>query len=398
MTSFFHSFVRPRLRPEDRTNLDKDKEDRQAAAILESIFEFGIVCSPERLNIYSDRTTQNVEKQLRLKSGDPEYTLSQSRFCLTLCEASELYEPEERGIRAREAAPPGSGPDDTMLLQSHADLFGPWAIGFDPIASRRLGILPTIYFAPTDMFGQRVGHSSAPGLSVQMIQRLKETRELLVLLALIEADLKVGEWSLPSLHMIDSLGYDLPFEVSVVSGIRALSAEQRRQIFQHFNIDRGPALDLVSHLEMMMGLFQETDSTLDGTPYAFYEQKEWRLIHHMRDGMVWYSLGRQPSFRDPLAPFREEEVGRLRTLLQAQFEPRNETYFESCWVLEAVDDQLVSNYVSMVIVPRRSRSLAAAVLDRFGAEVPLFDAEEFGYRESDVGASSRARGGKDEQN
>jgi len=230
-----------------------------------------------------------------------------------------------------------------------------------------------------------------------MIQRLKEAREVLVLLGLIEADLEVSGGSMPPLEVIDSLGYDLPFERSIVAKVRALSAEQRMQIFQHFNIDRSPALHLVSYLEMMMGLFQETDSSLDGTPYAFYQQKEWRLIHHMRQGMSWYSLGPQPLFRDQLAPYRQEEVRRLRALLRSQFGPRDESYFASCWVLEEVDGRLVSDYVSQIIVPRRARPLVAGLLARYGGDVPLLDAEEFGFRGSDGVATPSPRGEVDQQ-
>lgn len=334
------------------------------------MLQIGFLCTPERLEILSDRTTQNAGKQALLAKGEPELALGQSRFCVTLCEPADLYVPVRRGLAA------GMGPGEG---KSHADLFGAWAIGFDPLQSRRLGILPTIYFSPTDMFGEALGIGGIPGLNLQMIQRLKELRDLLILLAGIEADLEVTGGTLPPRDMIDSLGYDLPFEGRIVETIRSMPAERRKAVFELFNIDRSPALDLVSYVEMMMGLFQQTDSKIDGTPYAFYQQKEWRLIHHMRDGMIWYCLGPQPEFRDAYAWDRQPQIASLRRLIEELAGPRDEDYFSNCWLLEEVDGRPVSDHITMVIVPKRARHLAAHLLDRYAVPAQLVDAEEFGF-------------------
>jgi len=75
-----------------------------------------------------------------------------------------------------------------------------------------------------------------------------------------------------------------------------LSVAQRRELFELFNTDREPALSLVGFIDMMLSLFQETDSYFDHSPLAFYQQREWRLIHHMRESAIWYCLGDSQAF------------------------------------------------------------------------------------------------------
>lgn len=378
MACFFHSFVRAvgdeatANRPYRTSRGEREYDEEQSAATLRSILEYGLLCTPEWLSIRPDRRTDNPRKQQLLRDGKPEYRHSQSRFCLTLCEPEELY---------RRMAP--SFDEVKAPLRSHADLFGYWAIGFDALLSRRLGFLPTNYFAPTDMFGARDGAGRVPGLNLQMIQRLKETRELLILLAYLEQGLEIGDYVLPSLDKLEALQLDLPYEPKAMARVRALSPCERRRIFELFDIDRPAALDLVDYLEMMFGLFQETDSTRDATPYAFYRQREWRLIHHERTGMQWYCLGSQPSFRNPLARDRLEQVNALRAHLSRHRRPDPEGYFRGCWVLEEVDGLRPADYVNAIIVPRRSVQRASLIAREFGCPAAVVAAEDCGYEPPD---------------
>jgi hypothetical protein len=299
----FHCFPRPRaLKESALTNWNEDI----TKLVLQSILEYGVLCTPERLRVFASPQTDNEKKKEDLLRGNPEYVHTQSRFCLTLCSESELFEPKIRGITPR-ANGPAIG--DKKCL-SHADLFGPCAISFEPMVSRRLGIVPTNYFAPGDMFGNRYAPSGgeAPGLNIQMIHRLKELRELLIILAMIESSMPVGEVTLPGQDALQALGLTLPYEQKILRLIKELNFRERKNIFELFNIDREIALNLISFVEMMLSLYQETDSTIDGAVLAFYEQREWRLIHHMRLGAVWYCLGGQPEFRNPLAGSRQEEI------------------------------------------------------------------------------------------
>jgi len=375
----FHSFRRPRkLQALGQATGGRDAAGsvNSALNIIHSILEFGLLCTPERLNIFPDKETQNGRKRELLASGHPEYSHIQSRFCLTLCNETELFEPKIRNV-----APIATTTAAETGWLSHADLFGPFSISFDPIASRRFGIIPTNYYAPTDLFGNRytAGGGTTPGLNIQMIQRLKELRELGILLAMIEKSIEVDGHALAGGDVLDALGLTLPFEEEVVGKIHRLSKKERSKVFELFNIDRESALSLVSFIEMMLGAFQETDSKSGAGTLAFYQQREWRLIHHMRAGMTWYCLGSQPPFRDPLAGERTTQILNLRQSL-AEIEPRSEEYFKHCWLLEKVDDLPVRNFLVSIIVPRVVVNDVKKLTYQFECGADVIAAEDFGYQ------------------
>jgi hypothetical protein len=348
----FHSFPRPR-RVGLNTRADEDRRDATSLLVLESILRYGILCTPERLNIFPAHLTMNRRKRKLLESGSPEYSHSQSRFCLTLCDAPELFERKIRGI-----VPASDGPrSEERHPVSHADLFGFFAVAFDPLSARRLGIVPTVYFSPSDIFGHRFlpGGGEAPGLNIQIVQRLKELRELLIVHAMIERSVTTADGSqLPGDDVLHALDLRLPFEDEIVRRVYALSDDDRRRVFDLFDIDRELALGLVSFTEMMLSLFQETDSSADAGVLAFYQQREWRLIHHMREGMLWYCLGEQPVFRNPFATMRRKEIERLKSIVnEVAASERSESYFKHCWLLEQVDGVHVNQFIANVVVPAR---------------------------------------------
>lgn len=348
-------------------------------ATLRSIFKYGLLCTPERLDVYASRGTENSEKKKLSREGKVEFSHSQSRLCFTLCEEYELYEPKIRGLLPGEKGPVAGGHD----VLAHSDLFGPYAVSFDPVVSRRLGIVPTNYFAPSDVFGERFKGTgtNVPGLGIQMIQRLKELRDLMIAIAMIEESVRIHGVTLPGRDVIDALGLTLPFEGQVSSRIKSLSYRNRLRIVELLDIDREVALNLVSFTEMMLSLFQETDSTIDGRILAFYQQREWRLIHHMRPGMVWYCLGHQPEFRNPLSNVRRGEIEAIRQALQSAAEGRDRSpdYFRHCWLLEAVDGSHVREYVSTVIVPANKIDEASGIVRETGSDADIVPAEDFGY-------------------
>jgi len=298
---------------------------------------------------------------------------------VTLCTERELFEPKIRGMIPGKAGPIGSA----GALLSHADLFGPCAVSFDPARSRQIGILPTAYYSPADMFGSRFefDRSRVPGLNLQVIQRLKEIRELMIVIAAIERDLKVGDFTFPGDDVLKALDLNLPFQEEVMTAVYRMTRTQRTDLFNLFNTDRDIALNLISFIDIMLSLFQETDSTIDGSMFAFYQQREWRLVHHMRDGMVWYSLGAQPSFRDPFAPHRQVQILELRNeLARIMGKPVERTYLDHCWLLEAIDEIPIADFISSVIVPRRLQQFAARLLREVGSSAELIVSEDLGYR------------------
>jgi hypothetical protein len=374
----FHSFPRPR---KNLRNPDANTEvpDYIACRILSSILKNGLLCTPEELKIFPDRQTANRKKRALLLSGEPEYTHLQSRFCVTLCSEKELFERKIRGLTPEETGPTVS---DGALL-SHADLFGPCAISFEPKESRQIGILPTSYYSPADIFGERFqsSYSEAPGLNLQIIQRLKEIRELMIVLATIERSLVVGSFRFPGEDVLDALKLNLPFQEEVMDAVHKLSTSQRSDVFKLFDTDREMALNLVSFVDIMLSLFQETDSTKDGAILAFYQQREWRLVHHMREGMTWYCLGAQPHFRNPFAKLRQEQIRELRddiTRMTGKRQPVQ--YLDHCWLLESVDGIPVSDFISSVIVPRRLCSFATQALLEVGSHADVIASEDLGHR------------------
>jgi hypothetical protein len=294
-------------------------------------------------------------------------------MCFTLGDETDLFLPRMPGQTTGQTA--------KSAQASHADLFGPFTLGLEVRDARRIGILPTAYYSPVDAQGNRYDETFAePGLHLQLIQRLKELRELMTLHAIIERSLKVDGGRLPAEEMLRTLDIDIPFHHELVEAAYALPDPQRRKIFELFDTDRETALSLISSIDMMLSMFQETDSSIDGTPLAFYQQREWRLIHHMRTGMVWYCLGDQPEFRNPLAERKAREILQLRgTLSSVAKDGRDAAYFKSCWVLEEIDGRPLRDFISRLVVPARCLATTVALAKNVGCGAEVLAAEEFGY-------------------
>ncbi len=219
-----------------------------------------------------------------------------------------------------------------------------------------------------------------PGLNLQIIQRLKEMRELMIILANIERGLVIDTFTFPGEDMLAALKLDLPFQDDVMKAVRKMSISQRGELMKLFNTDREIALNLISFVDVMLSLFQETDSTIDGSVLAFYEQREWRLVHHMREGMVWYCLGNQPYFRDPYAELRRRQIYQLRSdLSHITGQQADNSYFDYCWLLESVDGVAIADFLSTVIVPNRIFSFARQILREVGSHAQVIASEDLGY-------------------
>ena len=301
----------------------------------------------------------------------------QSRMCFTLCEERELFERFARGYS------PSPQSDRPQRVASHTDLFGPFSLAVNVPAARQIGILPTAYYSPVDANGRRYSAPGGrPGLHLQIIQKLKELRDLSVVLSIVERSLPVGGQRLPAEEMLKALSIDLPYQPEILAKAYRLSETQRHELFQLFNTDRESALDLVGFIDMMLSLFQETDSFRDDSPLAFYQQREWRLIHHMRKGAMWYCLGPQPAFRNPLAPERSDAIRNLRnTIDTVGGRARNDEWFRSCWILESLDGTPLRDFVSALIVPNRHLTRVAEIVEEFECKARLVAAEEFGYED-----------------
>lgn len=372
----YHAFPRPPSSPSAATELYP-----RARSILRSILYYGILCTPEELHIFPDPNTEYRQRQALLASGQPEERHLQSRACFTLCTTEELFQKKVRGLSPSETGPAF----ELGAEKSHADLFGPYAIAIDPISARRIGIAPTSYYSPNDIFGERYAGSlgTTPGLNYQIISRLKEVREILTVLSYVEGDLKKDGYTFPNSDELSSLGFDLKYDQPLLERLKRMRKLEKEHIFRLFYLDREPAFNLVGFVNMMLNLFQQTDSSLSDDILAFYQQREFRLIHHMRRGAIWYSLGKHPEFLNPLHTAKEKEIKFLREILSnPQSKQRTEHFYRHCWVLESVDGFTIRDYVDHIVAPAREISWVRAETERFGLGVSVIPAEDYGYTES----------------
>ncbi|MEP6018887.1 MAG: hypothetical protein ABJ251_10460 [Paracoccaceae bacterium] len=336
------------------------------------------MCTPERLDIFADPNTEYTEKHRLIAERKPERQHVQSRVCFTLCTAGELYKKCMRGL-----SPSSSGPRyDQGQIASHADLFGPLAIAIDPIVARRIGVVPTSYYSPNDIFGAKYegGLDSVPGLNFQIISRLKELREIVVVLAYVEGGLTKNGYTFPSYKELISLEQDLPFDRALLDRILGMREDEKQHLFGLFDLDREPAFNLVGFVDMMLNLFQQTDSSFDDEILAFYQQREFRLIHHMRKGMEWYSLGSHPDFVNPHQKSKKREIKHLRKIISNfRSAKTTERYFKHCWQLEAVDGHQMRDYIDHIIAPRKDKNWIRKELKNYGIQIEVLEAETHGY-------------------
>ncbi len=332
----YHSFPR-------RTSILAAASKTDAAIeILRSIVDFGLLCTPERMPIPPAKATDNKDKQALLLNAQPEIKIVQSRFCATLCRREELFDARVRGVTME-------GEEGARV--AHSTLFGPIAVGFDPLGARRLGFVPTLYYTRKSISGLDHNEEKFPN-QIDLIQRLKEIRDVLIVLSYIEAGIDVDGYVLPDKKILNLLEIDLPYEEKIMSNILKLRKRTRRYILDKFNTDREMALNLVGSVEVLLSLFQEADSSLDETYLAFFEQREWRIVHQMRPGTLWYCLGAKPDFQNPHAERMQREIQALRRLITRVLGPRPKGYFDNTWVLAEIDGLPAAAYIDEVVVPR----------------------------------------------
>jgi len=343
MKLLFHAF--PRAKPRG----DADPAAR-GMSILQMILTHGMLCTPERFGVYADPQAERPEKRLASAQGRPYASIMQSRACFTLMDRHELF-----------VANDGFG--------SHAGLFGPFAIGIDPVRARPLGICPVVYYYRHVNRGAGVRDGSdgdIAGLGMQIVSRLMEISNVFAILSRIEAAAHpTADWAL-SARMLDELDVGPKFEPLAMRRLAALDERAARRLLSYFDTDRVPAWNVVDFLQMLMSFYQTADSTLDGTPLAFFNQREWRLVHHERQGLGWIALGEQPSYRSPnsmqTAAARDELVSFLSRGRAGG--DSDAEYLRHCWVLRSIDGLHFREFVREIVVPAECVADAHALLDR----------------------------------
>ncbi len=344
----YHAFPRPRR--VGATGPEGRHRDRETGfAVLELILRHGLLCTPEWFPFYPNGRTENPEKARCVRENRPHDKIVQSRACFTLSEADELSKEYRVG--------PGSRP------VTHTDLFGEFAIGLDPIEARALNLAPVTYYY-RHHFADAGPHAGGPmaGLAAQFVERLDELRALVASLSHVEAIAHPDggrDWEFRPRSWLDRVGIRPLHEAAVGTALDGLTQDQAAQVYRLFDTDRLPAWNLYDFVLMMLFLYQTTDSTFENAPLAFFQQREWRLVHHMMADQKWFGLATHDRERNPFAEVFHAATARVRACLDAgrpNWDAEHRTWFlNHSWVLAGVgpesDHVPFREFVREIVVP-----------------------------------------------
>lgn len=360
MKLLFHAF--PRARHVRTGNVGavewiphSTEELERGFLILGQILRHGILCTPERFAIYADPETERDLKAAAFKQGEPYTFITQSRACFTLMDRHEL---------SQEISQSG------VISSPHYRIFGPFAIGIDPLPARSLGVCPVFYYY-RHLHGAKDDRiaSAAPigGLGSQIVSRLMEIATVFSVLSRIEAIARPQSNGILSEEMLDEIGITPAYEPRVEHLLAQLSRRQAADLLQYFDTDRVAAWNIVDFVNMLLSFYQSADSTLDGTPLAFFNQREWRLVYHTRGGLNWIGLGDHPYYRDPNAfdMFAQRDELKEFLLSDLQSRKRDEDYFLNCWALNKADGLNFRDFIKEIVVPPAYVSRAEMLLHRY---------------------------------
>lgn len=335
----FHAFPRPPHRKDAEGKIVRDPptpaDQRRALEVLRLILTHGLLCTPESFRLYPNYETENEEKLKFLQAKTHHDEIVQSRACFTLLNTLELTERHE------------------TRKEAHTDLFGEFAIGLDPLEARELGIAPTVYYYRNDM---GAGSRRTAGLGSQIVERLDEIRSVFSVLSYVEAQANAGidNVAFPSAEKLREMGIHIKFQKDIEATLARLTTQEAALIFRLFNTDRVPAWNLVDFIEIMLSLYQTTDSTIEDAPLAFFHQREWRLVHHMMPGLIWFGLSNQSVGRDRWAHEFRNDRREIRSYLGSgshRSESELAWYFDHCWVLAGTETRLFRDFVRQIVVP-----------------------------------------------
>jgi hypothetical protein len=352
----FHAFPRPARR--SGANADGSAiigiERQKGLEILRMILTHGLLCTPEKFELYPNHHTENARKLEFLKAHQPHDKITASRGCFTLVDAADL---------SKEYRISTSGDD---RFAAHADLFGEFAIGIDPIEARTIGVLPAVYYYRHDLISQA---SKVAGLGSQIVERLDEIRNVFAVLSYIEGRAHqsfADDESFPPPEVLAHLGIRVRHQDEIEAELETLGEKSAEYIFKLFNTDRVPAWNLFDFIEIMLSLYQTTDSTLEDAPLAFFQQREWRLIHHNTMGLKWVGLGEHTQRRNPLAPLFRNDIEKLRSYIRQNLawmdESKLKTFFDHCWVLSGTEDRHFRDFVREIVIPEDFCKEAEAIV------------------------------------
>ncbi len=295
---------------------------------LRTLVEFGAVLTPETLDIPRNPA---AEPKAPVREKFP-----QERVCFTLMTRDELY----AGSAGR---------------RSHADRFGPFAIGLHPIRARALGVVPVMYF---------YGGGRAINVSFEMLYRLREMRTLLGALARIENRSERPGRELPDGLELDDLGLAETDHEPLEPRIAALSPDQARAIAGLFDTERVPAWNLVEWIDIILNFFQTADSKMEADALDYFHQREWRIVRLFGAHAQCHTLSLTHDIdRADCYPLelRRKLRGRLAELDRNYF---SKTKLDRSFVLVGTSTLPFFHFVDEVVVPRAAAETAEDLLNR----------------------------------
>ena len=201
-----------------------------------------------------------------------------------------------------------------------------------------------------------------------VLRRLAEARQALIALHFVEE--RSGKVRIPWLHTeyheerasSEELGFDVD-NVEVKSRLERLSSKKAVGIFDLFDVDKRSSWQIIDKINFILGLFQNTDSFVEDSPLAFYEQREWRLPYMSQSHLGWYSLGEHPIGRDPDRKFNHRGARHVRELLDsARGRAMTEDEAKASWVLFEVDGAPFAKLIDEIICPPNQVDNIAALI------------------------------------
>lgn len=305
--------------------------------ILASIMSYGLILTPETLNLPKDPHAP--------ESGEPPRTcFAQERACFTLVSREDLRMPR----LARH-----SYGDPT----SHADLFGEFAIGLDPVRARRLGVVPVMYFYEDDGYAN---------MSRELLFRLRDLRTLTVALARIEGRGVMPERDVRSEKELLEMGIVLEGEPRVAARLDMLEPDAARHVHELLDTNRVPAWNLVEWIDIALNLFQTADSRTIPGSLAYFQQREWRIVRLFGEHVACHLLQTPATIND-------DSFASVRASLRAQLQEINPNFFDDrrlngSSLLSGAGGKPFFDFVDEIVCPALAAPAVGNLLEQAGID------------------------------
>lgn len=334
----YHSFPRRSTEAQVKAfGYSSTNEIEFGLEILESILRFGILLTPERLEIPRNPVSARV---------DPPGPLSivQRRACFTLLRRDELLRLNVQG----------SDQEDGRRL-GHTQTFGSFSIGVDPIEGRQLGIMPAFYYYKSKDFFSRRGWMNTDLInfspSSELLFRLAEIRALMVCIATFEALGAPDDRQVYRLGRMRSKGLKLHNERDVTRALLDLTPELAGVIHKCIDTDRVPAWNMIDWIDIILNMFQIADDKDRIGSLNYYQQREWRLPQYFSPLVECYAVFTDLVRQQPRWICQENLVTLREILMRHSAEQKFKLFRDEIFLLSGTDQRPFRSFIREIVVP-----------------------------------------------